>query len=120
MKLLPYPQQIGLTGGALPLGQPRWVPNQKQATATEQLARDSLRRSFPRGGPSIGIRLGSIEDGYDASWLAPGEKQFLLSEKTHSEVSVLRIASRGITVVGKGKYGMLYGVQTVCQLARGD
>ena len=38
--------------------------------------------------------------------------------KTHSEASILRINPRGITVVGKGKYGMLYGVQTVCQLAR--
>jgi len=113
LKLLPYPQQIRLTGGSLSLGQPRRVRNQKQPTATERIALVSLRRSFPRGGPPIGVRLGSIEEGHDPSWLDPGEKQFLLSEKTNSEASVLRIDSRGITVVGKGKYGLLYGVQTV-------
>src|ERR1035441_5974886 len=63
LKLLPYPQQLRLTGGSLPLGQPRLVPNQRQPTATEQLALDSLRRSLPRGAPSIGVRLGSIEIG---------------------------------------------------------
>ena len=118
LKLLPYPQQLRLTGGSLPLGLPRLVPNQRQPTATEQLALDSLRRSLPRGAPSIGVRLGSIEEGHDPNWLAAGERQFLLSEKTSSEASVLRINLQGITVVGKGKYGMLYGVQTACQLAR--
>src|ERR1035441_75721 len=76
LKLLPYPQQLRLPGGSLPLGQPRLVPSRRQTTATEQLALDSLRRSLPRGAPSIDVRLGSIEEGHDPSWLAAGEKQF--------------------------------------------
>ena len=118
LKLLPYPQQLHLRGGSLPLGQPRWVPSPNAPTATERLALDTLRRSSPPGAPFLEVRLGSVEEGYDPNWLAPEERQFLLSEKTSAEASILHIDARGITVVGKGRFGMLYGVQTVCQLAR--
>ena len=62
------------------------------------------------------MRLGSVEEGYDSSWLAPDENQFLTASTTRPEASVVRITRHGITVVGQGKCGMLYGVQTVNQL----
>lgn len=63
------------------------------------------------------VRLGSVEEGYGSSWISPEDDQFIREAKTSPQASVLTIAPDGITVVGKGKWGMLYGVQTVCQLA---
>ena len=52
--------------------------------------------------------------------LAHARREQLPHEPLHSdEASIVKIGSDGITVVGKGKWGMLYGVQTVNQLVRG-
>jgi hypothetical protein len=52
----------------------------------------------------------------EAGWLTSAENAFLRDDKTPAEASVLSIAPDGVTIVGKAKWGMLYGVQTVCQL----
>ncbi len=66
------------------------------------------------------VRLGSVEEGYELEWLLPKDREFLANPKTSHEASVLSISDQGITVVGKRKWGMLYGVQTVNQLIRGS
>ncbi len=69
------------------------------------------------------VRLGSVEEGFPAAWLTPEQRAFLELKLTSPEASVLSIEPPGpevpgcITVVGKGKWGMLYGVQTINQLA---
>ena len=77
----------------------------------------SLGRYLPQKGKAVTIRLGSVEEGYEQSWLTDEQRSFLASAETSPEASVLTITPEGITVVGKGKWGMLYGVQTVNQLA---
>ena len=78
---------------------------------------DSLRRYLPRQGTAVLCRLGSVEEGYDATWLSPQQNAFLTQPQTSREASVLQITPEGITIVGRGRWGMLYGVQTVNQLA---
>ena len=65
------------------------------------------------------VHLGSAEEGYDLQWLLPKDREFLANPQTSPEASVLVISEKEITVVGKGKWGMLYGVQTLNQLLRG-
>jgi hypothetical protein len=65
----------------------------------------------------VTIRLGSVEEGYQRRWLTDEQGSFLANAETSPEASVLTITPEGITVVGKGKWGMLFGVQTVNQLA---
>jgi len=116
LKLLPYPQQVELRTGRLPLG-PVSVVTGGKPSATEQVAEQSLRR-FVRGtGKAIAVRLGSVEEGYPAGWLSDGDRAFLAHQGS-PEAYVLNITPQGVTVVGKGRWGMLYGVQTLNQLAR--
>jgi len=117
-KLLPYPQEVQVHDGTLPLGPPR-VITARAPSATERVAKDTLRRSLPSEGRPVPIRLGSVEEGYDADWLSPPDREFLsTADGRKPEASVLTITPDAITVVGQSRRGMLYGVQTVNQLAR--
>jgi hypothetical protein len=116
LKLLPYPQEVTLRGGGLRLGPPD-AKSKRAPSATEQIALQSLGRHLPRRGQAVAIRLGSVEEGYPHGWLTDAQRSFLAAAATSPEASVLTITPDGITVVGKGKWGMLYGVQTVNQLA---
>jgi hypothetical protein len=143
LPLLPYPKEIEPSSGRLLLGPTKYVT--APASETERVARESLDRHLPRqpvrhclpaGQPSanakdscggqavahgkaVTVHLGSVEEGYRPDWLAPRDRQFLADPKTSPEASVLTISPDAITVVGKGKWGMLYGVQSVNQLIRG-
>ena len=117
LRLLPYPQDVQRLAGALPLGPPEVLTNDAPSP-TETLAADNLRAFLPRRGRAIAVRLGSAEEGYDRAWLSREERAFLQAADTSPEASVLHITPDGITIVGKGRFGMLYGVQTVNQLAR--
>lgn len=116
LNLLPYPQEIKLQGGELRLGPVSHKPA-RAASATEQIAVESLRRYLPGQGNAVTVRLGSVEEGYEKQWLTNQQRTFLANAGTSPEASVLIVAPDGITVVGKGKWGMLYGVQTINQLA---
>jgi len=118
IKLIPYPQEITKSAGNLVLGPAEYVIPYPSDTTT--VASGSLSSYLPKSGDSVTVRLGSVEEGYDKSWLTADERDFLADPATSSEASMLKIASDGITVVGKGKWGMLYGVQTVNQLVRGN
>jgi hypothetical protein len=113
--LLPFPKELLRTSGTLRLGKANYSMA-GPASRTKEVASDSLNRFLPAGGKSISVRLGSLEEGYDKSWLNTEENDFIASEKTSLEASVLIIQPGNITVIGKGKWGMLYGVQTVNQL----
>jgi hypothetical protein len=113
-RLLPYPQRVDLTAGTLSVGPPACA-EEGRLSKTGQIAIESLRRFLPREGSPIRLRLGSIEEGYDESWLRAEQNQFL-KEHPSQEASVLRITPEGMTLVGKGRWGMLYGAQTVNQL----
>jgi hypothetical protein len=65
----------------------------------------------------VNVRLGSLEEGSRAPWLTDEERTFLGAATTSPDASVLTITPTGISVVGKGNWGMLHGVQTVNQLA---
>jgi hypothetical protein len=118
IKLIPYPQEITKSAGNLALGPAEYViPHPSDTTA---VAASSLSSYLPKSGNSVTVRLGSVEEGYDRSWLAVEDRAFLADPATSCEASLTRITSDGITVVGKGRWGMLYGVQTVNQLVRGN
>lgn len=113
LKLLPYPKEIVHTANVLRLGIPRGQTN----SATAALALDSLKRHFPPSGHPLHIRLGSVEEGYDPSWLAADDNEFIQSTGDRPEASVVVIEPHQITIVGRNRWGMLHGAQTVCQLA---
>jgi hypothetical protein len=112
LRLLPYPKEIRVASGKLSLGPAQHVPD-GTPSETERVARKSLESYLPRQGKAVPVRLGSVEEGYQPGWLVPKDREFLANRKTSPEASVLTISVDGITVVGKGKWGMLYGVQTV-------
>jgi hypothetical protein len=78
---------------------------------------ESLRSYLPKKAKAMRIRFGSVEEGCEPAGLTAGERAFLENPKTSAEASVLKIRPDGIVVVGKGKWGMLYGVQSINQLA---
>jgi hypothetical protein len=119
LKLLPYPKEIQRQTGDLQLGPAKYL-EPRRPTDTEMAARESLDSYLPHDGRAVSVRLGSVEEGYVQDWLAPCDLEFLARPQTSSEASVLCIAEQGITVVGKGKWGLFYGVQTVNQLIRGS
>ncbi len=116
LQVLPYPQEVKRGGGILLLG-PADCESARVLSQTEQIALKSLSSFLPRKGTAVSTRLGSVEEGYSHHWLTDEQRTFLNDPATSPEASVLTIAPAGITVVGKGKWGMLYGVQTVNQLA---
>jgi hypothetical protein len=116
LQLLPYPQEIKRQSGELRLGPVAHKPS-RAASTTEQIAVESMRRYLPKQGSGVTVRLGSVEEGYEPQWLTNEQRSFLTNAATSPEASVLVIAPDAITVVGKGKWGMLYGVQTINQLA---
>ncbi len=115
LELLPYPQGLTPSGGSLKVrGKASFeIPHPSPTTET---ASASLKSFLPAGDRKIPVRLGSVEEGYDASWLSKEDNEFLTAPGSSLEASILRITRKGITVVGKGKWGMLYGLQTVNQL----
>jgi len=113
-RLLPFPQDLARIGGSLRLGKPKYTTT-GAASRTMEVAMGSLSRFLLSQGKSISVRLGSLEEGYDKSWLKEDDNEFLASENTSPEASVLRISPGDIVVVGKGRWGMLYGVQTINQ-----
>lgn len=114
IKLVPYPQDLKILAGRLPLGPAQYVvPHPSKTTS---VAACTLSRYLPKSGKHMAIRLGSVEEGYDKSWLSADESQFLAKKSTSPEASVVKIGKDGITVVGKGKWGMFYGAQTINQL----
>ena len=115
LRLLPYPQVVAPMEGVLRLGKPEFTIA-GAPSRTEQIAMDSLRRFLPRQGRKVAVRLGSVEEGYDRSWLSDDEAGFLASEKSSPEAGVLRLTPQGIVAVGKEKWGMLWAVQTVNQM----
>lgn len=116
-KLLPSPQGIKWERGRRPLG-PAVCRTAGAPSSTERIARDSLSRFLPSTGPPLPVRIGSVEEGYEPSWITASQRSFLNAATTGPEAYLLTITPEGITVVGKGRWGMLYGVQTVNQLAR--
>ncbi|MHB0998412.1 MAG: glycoside hydrolase family 20 zincin-like fold domain-containing protein [Armatimonadota bacterium] len=116
LRLLPYPQQVERQFGTITLGPPNCV-TYGRASKTEQTAIDTLKRYLPKTGEQVQIKIGSLEEGYNKSWITPEDHEFLAKETTSPEASVLNITPDGITVVGKNREGMLYGVQTINQLA---
>ncbi len=116
LMLLPYPQEVKTLPGRLPLG-PSSCATQGERSATEKVAAESLGSYLPKSGKAVRVRLGSVEEGYGTSWLENEDRAFLEDENTSPEACVLKIEPSGITIVGKGKWGMLYGAQTINQLA---
>ncbi len=114
LKLLPFPQQISPAAGSLPLGQFHCAAAAPSSTVA--LAVASLNQFAPKTARTIPVRLGSVEEHYDRAWLTEEENHFLNLLETSPEASVVRIAPDGITVVGKSRWGMLYGAQTINQL----
>ncbi|RPH56736.1 MAG: hypothetical protein EHM89_14980, partial [Acidobacteria bacterium] len=114
IRLIPYPKVVTRSTGTLRLGPASYVV--PKPTGASDIARESLSAYLPKSGKAVVVRLGSVEDGYDSGWLTPEESSFLQDQSTSSEASVMRIEPSGITVVGKGNQGMLYGAQTVNQL----
>ncbi len=117
IKLLPYPQQVTAGDGELRLGAAKFQTGFQQSSVAN-MAMTSLRNYLPGAGKNIRVRLGSVEDGYNKSWLSADDNRFLAAAGTSDEASILTVDDHGITVVGKAKAGMLYGVQTVNQLIR--
>jgi hypothetical protein len=100
-----------------------------RSTSTVASKRDVTLKLLPypqqvtRGDGELRIRkkierAGSVDEGYDASWLSDDDNRFLRATETSPEASVVIIDKRGVTVVGKGKWGRVYGEQTVNQLIR--
>ena len=116
LRLLPYPQEVKLHGSGLLLG-PADCKTPGPPSETERIAMQSLARYLPPRGTTVNVRLGSLEEGYPDRSLTDEERSFLTRAETSPEASILTITPAGITVVGKGRWGMLYGVQTVNQLA---
>lgn len=114
LRLIPYPKSVRRPGGSIQAGPARFV--ESPATPTGRVARASLRSYLPGSGDPVPVRLGSVEEGYRASWLPVADRKWLACRSTSPEASIVHIDATGITVVGKGKRGMLYGVQTVNQL----
>jgi len=79
-KLLPYPQELVPLAGVLRLGNPAFTTT-GPLTRTKEIAMDCLRRFLPHQGERVAVRLGSLEEGYDVSWLGDEEADFLVSEK---------------------------------------
>ena len=115
LQLLPYPQKVDLFPGLLKAGPPICA-EESRLSKTGRIALQLLRRYLPGGRSPIRFRLGSVEEGYEWAWPSREQNRFLTGHASQ-EASVLRITPEGVTVVGKGRWGMLYGVQTVNQIA---
>jgi hypothetical protein len=90
LKLLPYPQELEPLDGALHLGKPEFT-TAGALSRTEEIAMDGLRRLLPLQGRQMIVRLGSLEEGYDRSWLSGDEAEFLASERSSPQAGVLRV-----------------------------
>lgn len=118
IKLLPYPKEISKSAGVVKLGPARYEVTKPSDTI--RVAEESLSSYLPKSGSALTVRLGSVEEGYDGNWLTADQNSFLSKPSTSDEASVVRVGKDGITVVGKGRWGMLYGVQTLNQMIRGN
>jgi hypothetical protein len=116
LKVLPYPQRVSLGSGTLPLGKARFQTKQLESKVITTAIASLNSYLTDAAGTSMSVRLGSVEEGFDPLWLTSEENEFLNAPKTSPEASVLKITTDGVTIVGKGTWGMLYGVQTINQL----
>ena len=115
LNLLPFPQQVTVTPGSVAVGKPQFRFQQEKTPAL-QIAMKSLLEYAGDHSGQLMVSLGSLEDGYERMWLSASDNQWLAANETSSEASVISITKQGVTVVGKGGEGMLYGAQTVNQL----
>ncbi|MBM3474651.1 MAG: hypothetical protein FJX75_15410 [Armatimonadetes bacterium] len=115
LKLLPYPQELSLGKGVVRLGPPS-LQTDGEPSPTEQVAAESARQYLPQTGRGMPLRLGSMEEGYRESWLSKADREFLQSAKSE-EAYVLTAKPGAITIVGRSRWAMLEGVQTLNQLA---
>jgi len=125
LKLLPYPQEVAVHDEAMPLGAPQ-LAGDGRPSPTEELAYECVwRASEALLGPHIEegplwtiVRIGSVEEGYVPEWLAADDRAFLATPGTSDEAYVLTVDCGGVCIVGKGRWGAVYGVQTLVQLIR--
>ena len=104
LKLLPYPKEIARAAGTVDLGPAEYLL--PHPSDTVKIAADTLDRYLPKSGKRVAVRLGSVEEGYDEGWLTPDERAFLGEAARSGDAYVLRTAAAGVTVVGKGRWGM--------------
>ena len=115
LALLPFPQDVTVTPGSVAIGKPQFRFRQKRTQAL-QIAIDSLLRYAGDRSGKLVVNLGSLLEGYENEWLSASDSQWLAANDRSPEASVIGITKQGVTVVGKGGEGMLYGVQTINQL----
>jgi len=115
LDLLPFPQQVTITRGTIAIGKPQFRFAQEK-TPTLQVAMASLVEYAGDQPGRLILNLGSLEEGYKREWLSTPDRQWIALNETSLEASLISITPQGITVVGKGKEGMLYAVQTINQL----
>ncbi|MBV8831630.1 MAG: hypothetical protein JO108_20670 [Acidobacteriaceae bacterium] len=115
LNLLPYPQEISLSEGEISIGTPSFRFRQAR-TPTLSMAMKSLDQYVGTSAGTLSVKIGSLEEGYDKAWLSTADNSWLAAAGTVSEASIINTTKAGITIVGKGKQGMLYGVQTINQL----
>ena len=116
LQLLPYPQSVEHLQGTLTLGSLQ--AETLDASRVHRLAQECLQRVLPKTGPPLRVRLASVAEDGTAGWIPAAEHSWLTADATSTEAYVLLIDSRGATIVGKSLQGMLYGAQTLVQLAR--
>jgi len=122
LNLLPFPQQVNVTEGSVAMGKPQFRFQQEKTPALQIAMKSLLEYAGDRSGQLM-VSLGSLEDGYERMWLSASDNEWLATKATSSEASVISITQQGVTAVGKGRMGMLYGAQTINQLfidARGE
>jgi hypothetical protein len=115
LSLLPFPQQLTVTPGSIAIGKPKFRFTQEK-TSSLQIAMKSLLECAGEHSEQLMVNLGSLEEGYERAWLSVPDNQWLAADGTSSEAGAISITKQGVTVVGKGRAGMLYGAQTINQL----
>src|SRR5689334_5034305 len=90
LKILPYPQQVEVVGGELPIGAPKHFSSTQSKTVL--LARQTLAQHLPSHvSKSMPVRMGSVEEGFDSSWLNSEEIDYLKSAQARDEASIVKI-----------------------------
>ncbi len=108
--MLPFPQQITAKSSSCAAGRPLFHCHQP-ATNVVEIAMQSLQQYAGDSAGRMKVRLGSLEKGYNNSWLSDSDNHWLAS-CGRPQSSIVTISPAGITVLGKDEIGMLYGVQT--------
>src|SRR5713101_2295297 len=88
--LLPFPQQLTVTPGSVAIGKPQYRFHQEK-TPTLQIAMKSLLAYAGDYSGQLMVNLGSLEEGYERTWLSAPDNQWLAADGTNSEASVISI-----------------------------